>query len=457
MALGADKTTRDRKPARVRVWPARALMGTWVALLCAMLVADPSWTPAGLLAATVVVAVGSGVLGGLSGARLSAAVQAPGRAAKGQAAACELTVRNGSALPVLRAYAHVNVENPLTAQRALLQLPLAVGPYGQARVPFEVESQHCGMLSVSCKRAEVLDVLGIVRRMRSANVPMGTGPTDTNVPMGTGPADTSHETARIAVPPAALAFGAGRAGVRAHDVESFTYAPDRPGDDPAETFAVREYEPGDSVRRIHWKLSGKLGRTMLRESSFPIYSTLALLVETGWDEPGPDAAAADAQMEAVAALMASLLDLEVAFELAFVDRATGGVAVRRVADQTAMWDAVGALLVARRTTDPEGSVRAFLEHETDTVWAHVVYLTAGAVGADAGMLAADGGAVTVLRCMPGAGEGERAGEGAAEGVPESAPAPASAGALGEPLPMDGYVEVRYAPASWQHDLQGVQL
>ena len=42
------------------------------------------------------------------------------------------------------------------------------------------------------------------------------------------------------------------------DMESFRYSGARPGDDPGETFDIREYQEGDSIRQIHWKLTGKL-------------------------------------------------------------------------------------------------------------------------------------------------------------------------------------------------------
>ena len=52
----------------------------------------------------------------------------------------------------------------------------------------------------------------------------------------------------------------GRLGILSREgfyMESFKYSKDRPGDDPGETYDIREYRSGDSIRQIHWKLSGK--------------------------------------------------------------------------------------------------------------------------------------------------------------------------------------------------------
>ena len=51
-------------------------------------------------------------------------------------------------------------------------------------------------------------------------------------------------------------------------MESFRYSGSRPGDDPGETFDIREYREGDSIRQIHWKLTGKMDRLIIREKVF---------------------------------------------------------------------------------------------------------------------------------------------------------------------------------------------
>lgn len=52
----------------------------------------------------------------------------------------------------------------------------------------------------------------------------------------------------------------------------------RRGRDPSEVFDLREYRPGDDVRSIHWKLSGKMDEILVKESSDTShYSTMVLL------------------------------------------------------------------------------------------------------------------------------------------------------------------------------------
>lgn len=59
--------------------------------------------------------------------------------------------------------------------------------------------------------------------------------------------------------------------------DSERYSQTRPGSDPSETFAVREYVPGDPIRQIHWKLSQKSDALMLRELGLPVVNRTLLV------------------------------------------------------------------------------------------------------------------------------------------------------------------------------------
>lgn len=55
----------------------------------------------------------------------------------------------------------------------------------------------------------------------------------------------------------------------------------RKGTDRSEVFDTRDYIPGDDLRSIHWKLSGKMDKLLVRESSDPSHYDLLLLPDVG--------------------------------------------------------------------------------------------------------------------------------------------------------------------------------
>lgn len=58
----------------------------------------------------------------------------------------------------------------------------------------------------------------------------------------------------------------------------------RKGNDPSETFDIREYVPGDDVRSIHWKLSSKTDTLILREASDPTHYQMIIMPDFGLDQ-----------------------------------------------------------------------------------------------------------------------------------------------------------------------------
>ncbi len=52
--------------------------------------------------------------------------------------------------------------------------------------------------------------------------------------------------------------------------ESEVYSKEKGGDDASEIFRIRNYQPGDKLRSIHWKLSAKTNELMVCEESLPL-------------------------------------------------------------------------------------------------------------------------------------------------------------------------------------------
>ena len=63
------------------------------------------------------------------------------------------------------------------------------------------------------------------------------------------------------------------------------------GNDPSEVFDLREYQAGDDVRAIHWKLSSKLDKLVVKEAGYSTHFDTIVLFDVGlgngeteWDE-----------------------------------------------------------------------------------------------------------------------------------------------------------------------------
>ncbi len=87
------------------------------------------------------------------------------------------------------------------------------------------------------------------------------------------------------------------------------YDPYRRGSDVTEVFGLRDYQPGDMIHSIHWKLSGKLGKLVIREFGHPSNYDTLLLYDTGVPQGGTDHLQQNAVLELAASLSYALLHL----------------------------------------------------------------------------------------------------------------------------------------------------
>ncbi|WP_027399213.1 DUF58 domain-containing protein [Anaerovorax odorimutans] len=57
------------------------------------------------------------------------------------------------------------------------------------------------------------------------------------------------------------------------------YSKDKPGYDSSEIFGIRDYREGDLIKQIHWKLTAKLDKTLIKEYSLPIDNSFILFAD----------------------------------------------------------------------------------------------------------------------------------------------------------------------------------
>lgn len=64
-----------------------------------------------------------------------------------------------------------------------------------------------------------------------------------------------------------------------NDLNSVEYSKKRKGDDASQIFDIRNYAEGDSLNKVHWKLSAKEDELLVKEFSHPITKNNCILLE----------------------------------------------------------------------------------------------------------------------------------------------------------------------------------
>ena len=187
-------------------------------------------------------------------------------------------------------------ENSLTAEKTETAFAFSPRLSGCSALTLEIETAHCGAVRL-CARAWTEDMFGV---WRSKPIPC--------------------DEEFITVEPELFPIRVTLAESVSVSADSERYSLTRPGSDPSETFAIREYAPGDPIRQIHWKLSQKTDRLMLRELGLPVADRTLLVFRNGLsalESISPERA--DAMAEVFLSVSRALSDEGLVHTAAFVE------------------------------------------------------------------------------------------------------------------------------------------
>lgn len=118
--------------------------------------------------------------------------------------------------------------------------------------------EHCGYIDISSAKAYVYDIIGLTFICRKIQF-----------------------QERMTVLPRSYPFSSETERSFSYNAEGDKFSQTRSGDDPSEIFELREYRSGDSLNHIHWKLSSRGEKFIVKELSKPISSKILILCDTG--------------------------------------------------------------------------------------------------------------------------------------------------------------------------------
>ncbi|MGI6255882.1 MAG: DUF58 domain-containing protein [Acutalibacter sp.] len=235
-------------------------------------------------------------------------------ARKGTSVPLQLAVWNTTPLSSGRARARLTVENTFTGQRQRESFTFTAGPRRQV-FQHQLTSRTCGVVRCRLGALRVCDYLGLF------SLPVGK-PKELSAIFWPTVHPLELEVRESLIP----------------DSEGERYSQKKPGDDPTELFALRDWREGDRLSRIHWKLSQKLGRTLVKELGQPLSDHLLFLLDLNGD-----GLQADLLLDAFASLSNALSQGEHAHRAAWTDPDSGQLQLREIAqpeDLLPLWQSL---------------------------------------------------------------------------------------------------------------------
>lgn len=154
--------------------------------------------------------------------------------------------------------------------------------------------------------------------------------------------------------------------------ESDIYSQERPGSDLTETYQIREYVPGDSPRQIHWKLSNKFDKLIVRDPALPITRNVLIFWERTGESGSPELI--DAQAESVVSLCRSLLEQSIQFSIGWNDTDRNLCIIYEIHDMDELVGIIPRLMRATGIKEGISGAELLVQTRGDVLCAHMVYI-----------------------------------------------------------------------------------
>lgn len=268
---------------------------------------------------------------------------------KGDGGSITVRMENPTIFPVLRMRCQIHTENQLNRESDNVGLHAWCGPKRTQNEILRLESEYCGRIRVSVEKIVLYDCFGLIGVRCKA---------DAVTHMVVQPETFEPKVVLIPNPDAVE--------------DSETYSQEKPGADLAETFQIREYVPGDSPRQIHWKLSSKFDRLIVRDPSLPITRNVLVFWERIGESGDPNLI--DAQAETVVSVCRSLLDEGIQFTIGWNDTDRNLCILHEIRDLDELVGVIPRLLRATGAKEGISGAGLLLQTHPEALCGHVVYI-----------------------------------------------------------------------------------
>lgn len=285
--------------------------------------------------------------------RLQMAIRMPAACLAGRRLSLTLQIDKRFFLAAGMMQAVLECENRLMDERT--DIPVWINFSGQnhsVEIPFQAEA--CGQIRIRLNQIRCYDIFGLLER----DIPFLD-----DMSMLVYPRET------------ALQVSSGRILPGGWEGEQRTL--DRRGKDLSEVFDLREYRPGDDVRAIHWKLSGKTDTLLVREASDTFRCDTYILLDAGKKEgtrPYP-VAQLSAAVSAAVSVSQRLLELGISH---YTGIAAGGRLLSSPVAERAEFQRMLDIWMAMRLPEQKGTgLGYFMRQQLQRHYNRLIYITNG--------------------------------------------------------------------------------
>ncbi len=275
-------------------------------------------------------------------------------ATKNSEVVCNLVIKNTCAIPAPRVVCEVEVENLLTAQTCVAKTVASVGSRAEVKVPIYLSSSECGRIECRVKTCRVEEPFGILGRKINQS-----------------------STRRLSIMPNLQDVYMRNVLAASPLSDTTTYSPNKKGADLSEVRLLRQYEQGDEIRRIHWKLSSKLGEYIVKEPSLPLDNSILVFWDKTLYDVDADPARADAMAEIVLAICERLVHEGIQFNVASNNVCENRCTREYISDEGDIYELIGHLMSSPLGKSETGGIDQYKLMYGNVNCSRLIYISTG--------------------------------------------------------------------------------
>lgn len=251
-----------------------------------------------------------------------------------------LIVKNNSILPIIRMKCHVEIHNLLVDESYIQEILVSCLGKSKSTIPIQIKSDYIGKLEISIPIITVYDVTGVCTFSRSIEAEM-------------------HQLVLPEQFPIELL-------VRDHSIESIEgqNMEESKSLDSQEIIGMKEYEPTDNIKHIHWKLSSKLDELVVKEIGEPLDSSYSIIMETALEIDHPSTI--HAMIESAYSLSIALLEQGHPHQIGWYDQRHHYFVLHRISTQEALHYRLHEMLTIKFNDTSDSSLAAYSHISTFT-------------------------------------------------------------------------------------------
>lgn len=279
-------------------------------------------------------------------------------------------LENTSIFPLLHVAGTLTFTNKLTAETYYEQIMMTIPGKGTSTMAVQMQHAHIGSIHVAIHEVTIYDYFNLF----SFTQPISAEVSILNLP--------------IYFP---IYFTETAGGYHLEDTPSLYR--DIKGQDGLEITGLKEYEPGENAKGIHWKLTSKFDQPILKEWDDPVENKILILYETTENETAEQTTA---KTEAFVSLSHALLLAQYDHALAWFDHATNTLKIEKVFSEAhllALQPTILSMSRAHRGTTSLGSLGEYMSSTENNRYSRLFYICSSD-------LVVEEDAMTMLRCVP---------------------------------------------------------